>query len=75
MVEDNGHYKKRYRMQVTGRGGETIMVALPPEVIEQAANEFGLSPEEFIKQYYAIAHYNRGVSVSYTFESILPDKG
>lgn len=75
MVNEEGSFKKRYKMNTTGRGGETTTVAIPPEVIERAAEEAGLSPEEFIKQYHAVAHYDNGKGVQYTFESILPDKG
>ena len=67
---------KRYKMNTVGQNGITITVAIPPEVIDQAAENAGLSPEDFIKQYQAIAHYGRdGKTVQYTFAPILPNKG
>jgi hypothetical protein len=70
-----GEYKKTYRMVSTGEQGRTTMVAIPPEVIRRAAEEAGLEPDVFIKQYQAIAHFDHEAGVAYTFEPILPDKG
>ncbi len=61
-------YKKRYKMNSAGRAGETTTVAIPPEVIERKAEEVGLSPEEFVKQYQVIAEFNGFEGVRYTFE-------
>lgn len=70
MSMSNGTYKKRYRMNVVGMGGATITVAIPPEVIDRKAEESGLLPEEFVKQYRAIAQFNGFDGVLYTFEKI-----
>lgn len=63
-----GTYKKRYSMNVMGKKGYTTTIAIPPEVIDHKAEEAGLSPEEFIKQFKAVAHYNNFDGVFYTFE-------
>ena len=55
-------------MNAVGHDGLTTTVAIPPEVIDRKAREVGLSPEEFIKQYHAIAQYNGFEGVLYTFE-------
>ena len=68
-------YTRAYKMTARGEKGLSISVSIPPEVVRRAAEEAGLSIEDFIKQYQAIAHYDRGSGVQYTFESILPDKG
>ena len=67
--------KKRYCMNTTGREGSTTKVAIPPEVLEAAAEEAGLSVEQFLTQYDAIAHYQNGKGVQYTFAPKYPDKG
>ena len=71
---DNG-YTKTYKMRQLVKGAKHITVAIPYEVIERAANEAGLTAEEFIVQYEAVAHYDNGVGVQYTFEPIILDKG
>jgi hypothetical protein len=68
IMTDKETYKKRYKMNTVGKGGQTTTVAIPPEVIEKKATEVGLSPEEFTKQYHAIAQFNGFEGVLYTFE-------
>lgn len=69
-MEIKDTYKKRYRMNIVGKEGATTTVAIPPEVIDRKAEEAGLSSEEFIRCYKAIAHYNNFDGVFYTFEEI-----
>ncbi len=64
----NNTYKKRYKMNVVGHEGLTTTVAIPPEVIDKHAEDVGLTPEEFVKQYQAVAQYNGFDGVLYTFE-------
>ena len=65
-----GTYKKRYKMNVVGKDGATTTVAIPPEVIDRKAEEFGSRPEEFIRCYKAVAHYDNFDGVFYTFERV-----
>lgn len=69
-IEPKGTYKKRYSMNVVGREGYTTTVAIPPEVIERKAEEAGLTPEEFIKEFKAVAHFNNFDGVFYSFEPV-----
>lgn len=63
-----GTYKKRYRMNITGKDGATTTVAIPPEVIDRKAEEAGLTVEEFIKRFRVVAHFDNFDGVFYTFE-------
>lgn len=64
------YYKKHYRMNVVGKDGATTTVAIPPEVIDRKAEEVDLIPEEFIRRYKAVAHFDSFDGVFYTFEAI-----
>ena len=61
---------RRYRMNMVGRDGRTITVAIPPEVIERKAEQANLTPEEFIRQFQVVAHFDK-FPLSYTFEESL----
>lgn len=65
-------YKKRYKMNAVGKDGLTTTVAIPPEVIDRKAEEEGITPEEFLKTYRAVAQYNGFEGVLYTFEKMPP---
>jgi len=41
-VDMEDTYRKRYRMQATGAGGNTIRTSVPSEVVEKAARKHGL---------------------------------
>jgi len=69
-IENGGSYKKGYRMNTVGKDGAATTVAIPPEVIHRKAEEAGLSPEEFIGCYKAIAHFDSFDGVLYTFEGV-----
>ena len=56
-IEIGASYKKHYKMNMVGKDGATT-VAIPPEVIDRKAEEFGSRPEEFIRCYKAVAHYD-----------------
>jgi hypothetical protein len=69
-IEIGASYKKHYRMNIVGKDGATTTVAKPPEVIDLKAEEFGLRPEEFIRCYTAVAHYDNFDGIFYTFERV-----
>ena len=70
MVNTNGSYKKRYKMNLVGDNGHTTTVAIPPEVIQRRAEEAGMTIDDFVKNFRAVAHYNGFDGVLYTFERI-----
>ncbi len=72
-TEGKNPYKKRYKMNIVGREGLTTTVAIPPEVVEKQAADVGLTTEQFIKQYRAVAQYNGFDGVLYTFEPRLEE--
>ena len=57
-IEIGASYKQHYKMNMVGKDGATTTVAIPPEVIDRKTEEFGLRPEEFIRRYKAVAHYD-----------------
>ena len=75
IIRTKDTYKKRYRMNVVGKDGATTTVAIPPEVIDRKAEEAGLTAEEFIKRYQAVAHYNNFDGVFYAFEEVKKESG
>ena len=51
-------YEKYYKIRTTGEDGLNIVVSIPRIVIEKEARQRGLTIEQFIKQYFAVAQYN-----------------
>ena len=69
-IEIGVSYKKHYKMNIVGKDGAITTVAIPPEVIDRKAEEFGLRPEEFIRRYKAVVHYDNFDGIFYTFERV-----
>jgi len=67
-LELKGTYKRRYKMRVQGENGLNTVVSIPRPVIEREAEMHGMTPEEFIKRFRAVAHYDSFEGVHYTFE-------
>ena len=65
-IEDT--YQKQYKMNAVGLKGATTTVAIPPEVIDRNARKANLTPEDFIKKFQLVAHYNSFEGILYTFE-------
>jgi len=63
-------YTKVYKMRPAAEGLRTIEVSLPKEVIEREARKRGMTLDEFIEKFRAIAHYNAFDGVFYTFEPV-----
>ena len=70
LIKTKGSYTKKYSLNIVGENKSTTTVAIPPEVIDRKAEEVGLSPEEFIKRYKAVAHYDNFDGVYYAFERV-----
>lgn len=61
-------YEKCYRIRTTGEGGLNIIVSIPRIVIEKEARQQGLTIEQFIEQYHAVAQYNSFEGIHYMFK-------
>ena len=61
-------YEKHYKLRATGEDGLNIVVSVPRIVIEREARLKGLTIEEFIKQYCAVAQYNSFEGIHYMFK-------
>lgn len=66
-------YKKEYKVRTIGKKGTAYEVSFPQEVIQRKARELGLTIEDFLEQYRAIAYYNAFDGVFYRFEPIKVD--
>jgi hypothetical protein len=66
-------YRKTYKLRLAqGKQSDrkSIEVTIPYEVIEKEARKRGLTIEEFIKKFQAVAQYNSFEGVLYNFEEI-----
>ena len=63
-------YRKEIRMRFAGVGA--VVITIPKPIIEKAARSKGLSIEEFIEKYRAVALYNNfdQFDMAYRFEPI-----
>jgi len=68
-MENIDAYKKTYRLRLAqGNKKNSIEVTFPYEVVAKEARKQGLSIEDFIDQFQAIALYNGFDGVLYNFE-------
>ncbi len=51
-------YRKTYRMQATGAGGNTIRTSVPSEIVEKEARKQKMTIEQFIKEFRVEWLYN-----------------
>ena len=51
-------------------GRKSFVVTMPYEVVEREARRRGLSLDEFLERYQAVAHYDNFEGIIYTFEVI-----
>jgi len=68
MVELKGAFRKEYKVTVVAPGVKSVKVTFPYEFIEREARKFGLTIEQFLATYQAIAQYNSFDGVFYSFE-------
>lgn len=61
-------YRRTYRLRVAVPNSKCIEVTFPYEVVEREATNHGMTVQEFISQYEAIAEYNSFEGVHYTFK-------
>ena len=63
-------YRKKYKMRTVGEKGMNTVVSIPRVVILREARRKNMDPEEFLKKYTAVAHFNDFLGVYYTFEEM-----
>lgn len=61
-------YRKTYRLRRAVPNAKCVEVTVPYEVIEREANRRGISVDEFIERFRAIAQYDSFDGVFYKFE-------
>lgn len=65
-MTNHSAYRKSYKVRLVGDGGAEITI--PMMVLEKEASRYGLSVEEFIQKFRAIAHFNSFDGIYYRFE-------
>lgn len=65
--------KRPYKMRAQGERGLNTVVSIPRQVIAREAEKQGISIEEFIKRFKAVAHYDSFDGIFYAFEEVEPD--
>jgi hypothetical protein len=69
-------YRKTYKLRLAqGNKVKTIEVTFPYEVIDKEARKHGITVEEFIKRFQAIAQFNNFDGVIYHFEEMPANGG
>ncbi len=63
-------YRKTYRLRTAVPGRKSIEVTFPYEVVEKEARTRGLTMDEFLNQFQAVAEYDSFDGVIYKFEEI-----
>lgn len=61
-------YRTKYNLRRAIRTKNSLEVTFPFAVVEKEARARGLTVEEFIKQFVAVAEYDSFEGVHYTFE-------
>ena len=69
-METNTGYQKEYKMRRVISGKKHITVAMPYEVVEREARIRGLTVEQFIERFIAVASYDNFEGIRYTFQEV-----
>jgi len=62
-----GALQKTYKIRRNSIGRDSVIVAMPFEVVEREARKLGLTVDEFIDKYQAVAQYDSFDGIHYTF--------
>ena len=65
-------YRKTYRLRTAVPGKKSVEVTFPYEVVEREARARGLTIDEFLRRFHAIAEFDNFDGVIYRFEQIPP---
>lgn len=63
-------FKKKYKMRSLGEDGLNTVVSIPRIVLQREADRRGISIDDFIKNYRAVAQFDNIDGIHYTFEEI-----
>jgi hypothetical protein len=64
-------YRRTYKLRLSaGKGKNCVEVTFPFDVVERESRKHGLTVEQFMAQYQAVAQYNGFDGVLYQFEQI-----
>ena len=63
-------YTRTYKLRTTGNKDGTFEVSVPRDVVLRQARKAGLTPEEFLNQYRAVAHFDAFDGLFYHFERV-----
>ena len=61
-------YRATFKMRIVGEG--SVEVTLPKVVVVREARKHGLSLQEFVKQFRAVANFNGIDGILYQFELV-----
>ena len=53
-----GSYRRTFRMQATGKDGQTARTTVPRDIVKREASRLGLSIRDFLKNYRVEWRYN-----------------
>ena len=65
---------KSYKMRTVGHREATITVTVPKDMIIRQAKRAGISLEEYLETYRAVAHFDDSEGLYYTFEKVKQQK-
>lgn len=69
-MDTTNMFKKIYKMRSVGDNGLNTVVSIPRIVLQREANKRGVSLEDFIKHYRAVALFDNIDGVHYIFEKM-----
>ena len=74
MEKPKDAYTRTYKLRTTGQRDRTFEVSVPRDVILRQARRAGVTPDEFLEQYRAVAHFDDFEGVYYYFEKYEGDR-
>jgi hypothetical protein len=66
-MSENACYRKEYRLRRPITGKDSVEVTFPFDVVDRMARQYGITVDDFLNSYMAIAEYNGFDGVKYTF--------
>lgn len=63
-------FKKKYKMRSLGEDGLNTVVSIPRIVLQREADKQGISLDDFLKNYRAVAQFDNIDGIHYTFEKV-----
>ncbi len=69
-IDTTTMFKKKYKMRSVGEDGLNTVVSIPRIVLQREADKQGISLEDFLKNYRAVALFDNIDGVHYIFEKV-----